>query len=586
MRSANWPRHADPAPARPRRRRAASSGWTPGCAARGPRGSALDRVGCPPCSRSATSASPTPVPPSWTAFDLDGRAGRDRRRGRPERRGQEHPAAPRLRPAGAAVRRGAASTASPSRASSRAAGAPGASPGVVAEADARFPYTVRDTVALGRHPWRGAFGRSRGRGRGRDRRRPCAAADLDGARRPPAAVAEQRRATAGRARPLPRPGRRPRAARRADRPPRPRAPPAHARRPRAPARASGRAVLAVLHDLNLAAPSRTGSCSAGRVAADGEARTVLRLRLAEVSASRWTCPAPGAAAPGRSPVAGPAGRTFVVMFWIASADDGARRIAVPRPPRGGAPCAVSQPSDARRHRRPAHGLLKRRLLRVVHPRSASFGRPAAPRAATRLGGCRPLPVPRRMPCLVSRRPPARGCGAGPAPRRVPRRAPQGRPHVRASTRTATRQVLHAPPRHPAPHRQHAARHSRRSSARSAPPTGSSAISEHCDRPAETEGIRRISVMPLDREALAEVEADLVLIDPMLHGREAGAGPRTAPSSCPSRAAVPRAPARHGGAAGRRPRHAEAAGGAARFRAGLDARASPRRRPGADRPASS
>jgi iron complex transport system ATP-binding protein len=30
--------------------------------------------------------------------------------------------------------------------------------GLGAEEDARFPYTVRDTVALGRHPWRGAFG--------------------------------------------------------------------------------------------------------------------------------------------------------------------------------------------------------------------------------------------------------------------------------------------------------------------------------------------------------------------------------------------------------------------------------------------
>ncbi len=31
--------------------------------------------------------------------------------------------------------------------------------GVAAEEDAAFPFTVRDTVALGRHPWRGAFGR-------------------------------------------------------------------------------------------------------------------------------------------------------------------------------------------------------------------------------------------------------------------------------------------------------------------------------------------------------------------------------------------------------------------------------------------
>jgi len=43
-----------------------------------------------------------------------------------------------------------------------------------------------------------------------------------------------------------------------------------------------------------------------------------------------------------------------------------------------------------------------------------------------------------------------------------------------------------------------------------------AITEHCDRPRETEGIRRISVMPFDLETLADVEADLVLVDPILN----------------------------------------------------------------------
>lgn len=43
-----------------------------------------------------------------------------------------------------------------------------------------------------------------------------------------------------------------------------------------------------------------------------------------------------------------------------------------------------------------------------------------------------------------------------------------------------------------------------------------AITEHCDRPAETEGIRRISVMPMDLETLIDVGADLVLVDPILN----------------------------------------------------------------------
>jgi iron complex transport system substrate-binding protein len=96
-----------------------------------------------------------------------------------------------------------------------------------------------------------------------------------------------------------------------------------------------------------------------------------------------------------------------------------------------------------------------------------------------------------------------------------------------------------------------------------------AISAHCDRPPETEGIRRISVMPLDREALAEVGADLVLIDPVLNANARAAGTPEGPVFLPleSRslahlrvtvellAAVLGTP--------------EAAGGAARFGAGLD-----------------
>jgi iron complex transport system ATP-binding protein len=156
--------------------------------------------------------------------------------------------------------------------------------GVVADADARFPFTVRDTVALGRHPWRGAFG-------------PLSPADQ--AAIDEALAAAELTALADRPLPSLSSGERQRAALARclvqggdlvllDEPT------AHLDLGhrlrmldvlRARARASGRAVLAVLHDLNLAGvfADRVVLLVAGRVAADGppaEVFTVARIREA------------------------------------------------------------------------------------------------------------------------------------------------------------------------------------------------------------------------------------------------------------------------------------------------------------------
>ncbi len=148
--------------------------------------------------------------------------------------------------------------------------------GVAAETDPRFPFTVRDTVALGRHPWRGSFG-------------PLSAADE--ARIDAALEAADLLALADRPLPSLSSGERQRAALARclaqggdllllDEPT------AHLDLGhrlrmldvlRARAKASGRAVLAVLHDLNLAGvfADRIVLLVGGRVAADGPPAAVL-----------------------------------------------------------------------------------------------------------------------------------------------------------------------------------------------------------------------------------------------------------------------------------------------------------------------
>ena len=148
--------------------------------------------------------------------------------------------------------------------------------GVVADADARFPYTVRDTVALGRHPWRGAFGALSADDEARIDGALAAAELVHLADRPLPSLSSGERQRAALARCLVQGG----DLALLDEPT------AHldlghrlrmldVLRTRAKAR--GRAVLAVLHDLNLAGAfaDRVVLLVAGRVAADGSPAEVF-----------------------------------------------------------------------------------------------------------------------------------------------------------------------------------------------------------------------------------------------------------------------------------------------------------------------
>lgn len=148
--------------------------------------------------------------------------------------------------------------------------------GVTAETAARFPYTVRDTVALGRHPWRGAFGKPTADDEAAIDAALRAAELTELADRPLPSLSSGERQRAALARCLVQGG---------DLvlldEPTAHLDLGHRTRMldvlRARALESGRAVLAVLHDLNLAAvfADRIVLLTAGRVAADGPPREVL-----------------------------------------------------------------------------------------------------------------------------------------------------------------------------------------------------------------------------------------------------------------------------------------------------------------------
>jgi iron complex transport system ATP-binding protein len=152
--------------------------------------------------------------------------------------------------------------------------------GVAAAEDAAFPFTVRETVALGRHPWRSAFGPLTAEDR-RHVDEAIEAADLRGLEDralPALSTGERQRAAAARC-----------LAQDAD------VllldePTAHLdlghqlrilRTLRDAAKRRGKAVLAALHDLNLAAlvADRVAVLREGRIVADGPPKAVLTAAL-------------------------------------------------------------------------------------------------------------------------------------------------------------------------------------------------------------------------------------------------------------------------------------------------------------------
>lgn len=215
-----------------------------------------------------------------------------------------------------------------------------------------------------------------------------------------------------------------------------------------------------------------------------------------------------------------------------------RRIAALRcPPRGRRRHAtVSQPADARRDRCHPDGVLKRWLLRVVHPRKPLF----APRRGS--------PDRRRAPSLVRSAPTLRpsprralaaaslvvlllgvpGCGEPGAPTSAcldAVRPPVDGGYVRAIHAdgnavevTFTDGSTHRLPRHP-------------ERVVSLLPgvteivamLGLSdvlvGVSPHCDTPTFVEDLPRVSVLPVDYEALVALAPDLILTDRTLHGGE-------------------------------------------------------------------
>ncbi len=156
--------------------------------------------------------------------------------------------------------------------------------GLAVDDDAGFPFTVRDTVALGRHPWRGAFGRLAPA----EARRVEDALEATGlvalADRPLPRLSSGERRRAALARCLAQDGR----VVLLDEPT------SHLDLGfrqrllgvlRARARAGGQAVLAALHDLNVAAlfADRIVLLVGGRVRADGAPRDVLRADVLEAA---------------------------------------------------------------------------------------------------------------------------------------------------------------------------------------------------------------------------------------------------------------------------------------------------------------